>query len=294
MPPFLRRLFPEPGRSLRAVAAGLALLGLASAATPATAETYLPERLRLDYAVHVGGVRALRAHLDLALEPGSYSIDLNIEPKGIFRALIPWGSVVHADGVVDGGTLAPRAYRTTDIWRSDSRTVRLSYDPAGPVVTTSEPPGDEEDDTRVPAALTQGTRDPLSGLLALMARTAGGQPCGGEVAVYDGRRRYDLRLVAAGTEVIAATRNSVFEGTAQRCEVEQAFVAGKPWKKRVFDPDAAERVPPAIFVAPVMPGSAPVPVRVEMQSPLGTLAITLEKVDRLVQTAEMPAGEARR
>ncbi|WP_207476393.1 DUF3108 domain-containing protein [Arenibaculum pallidiluteum] len=321
----------RPSRALRAAAAALALLSLPALATAPRAETVqaaavaavpappgvggtasmrAPERLRLDYGIHLGGIRALTARLDLALAPTGYGIDLDIQPVGLFRALAPWrssavvsGALVSGEPVPDSAApsrgigaspLEPRSYRLTDSWRGDAKIVTLSYDGRGGVEAMTEPRREDErsEDERVPVELTRDTYDPLSALLALVARTAGGQACDSAVPVYDGRRRYEMRLVPRGTQEIAKTSHSVFGGPAQRCEVRQTLVAGKPWKKRVFDPEASRRTPPALLVAPLAPGSMPVPVRIEMESALGTLVVTLENVDRTVQTAELPEPAA--
>ena len=70
------------------------------------------------------------------------------------------------------------------------------------------------------------TVDPLTAILAIGHAVARSGRCGGSVAVFDGRRRYDLVLTDDGSERLEASSGNAYAGEVRRCLVAAVKIAG--------------------------------------------------------------------
>ncbi len=278
-PPPARSFWRPFWRRWRLVALPALLLGMtippdAVAAAPVTAR----------YRVHVGGIAVLEATIRLDLNERGYRIDLTAENGGFLGKLLPWKTETHSEGVVQSGVPQPRLHHQRSVFRDKPRSVSLSYAVDGTLTTTVQPPPEEDDRAPVPPELQRSSYDPLSaGLLALLA-VGRGEGCARVVPVFDGRRRYDLRFDQGGVPTLAASRYSIFSGPAQECRMSVIPIAGQAksasslttfWRR---EDDTAPRPagpPTDLWLAPVPPGTPPLPVRMESDSAFGAVVIHL-------------------
>ncbi len=109
--------------------------------------------------------------------------------------------------------------------------------------------------------LQRDTLDPLSSSMAIIERLRVAGSCDAEIAVFDGRRRFDLTSADAGEVELAPNDYSSYAGPARRCELELVQVTGF-WEGGRRD---ADRLPTkvTVFLAPAVPEGPHVPVRIE-------------------------------
>lgn len=269
-------------RSLRRL---LAVLALALAPPAAAAD-----RLALDYDVYVGGFRLLGASTRLDLGPDGYAIRLDAALAGLPAVFGDWWAVVTADGAVAGDRVRPRRHRVARLHRGTVKTTDLRYRPDGTIDVALTPPSRDAPAAIAPA-LMAGAIDPLSGLVALIARASSGAACAGRLPAFDGKRRFDLVFADGGPTTLAPNRYSAYSGPARRCRMRLVPVAGDwDWD----DPDGAdaprERVVDLWLAAPIA-GGLPVPVRLEGDVWIGRFVVHLAGaalVDRRPAAAERP------
>jgi hypothetical protein len=108
-----------------------------------------------------------------------------------------------------------------------------------------------------------------------------GGACGGTIPVYDGRRRFDVRLKPEGTQDLAPNKLSGYAGPASACRLTFRNVAGGRTPERTMfwrQVDAAGDAgfPTLVHLAPVSPGGEMMPVRVEVDSPFGWAIVHLK------------------
>ena len=111
-------------------------------------------------------------------------------------AAVLWKSQIDsaAEGRATAEALLPDSYTTQSLSRNGVRhSVRLDYSGKGAPVMTAEPPYDLSE-YPVTNAQKQGTVDPLTAISSVIAglSTSAREPCGKTMAVFDGRRRYDI------------------------------------------------------------------------------------------------------
>ena len=249
------------------------------------AQAYAAEEsqpLNLRYILYAGGLKVVDVNVGYDLAPTTYAVHANATTRGMWASLVPWRNMITARGEVDENGIHPRLARYDTAWREKLKTIEMSFAEDGSVTTVSTPP--QRPDGRVEATPEQvnGTMDPLSAVVNVLAR-GGLEGCEGKIPAFDGRRVYNLVLTSKGEEQLAKTDYSIFSGTAERCEVTFEPVAGFPnretragfWSAR----DNAKGNPLIIWMAKVRPGLPLIPVRVQSTVQLGTLVAHLRSVE---------------
>ncbi len=103
----------------------------------------------------------------------------------------------------------------------------MTYKDGLPVEVVAEPSYGEQ-----PFAPTkeqmQGSVDPLSGVIAmmLMPTATAEAPCGTEVPVYDGRRRYSFDMTSQGWATVEGSGVGGYSGVALHCQAKYRRIAG--------------------------------------------------------------------
>lgn len=183
-------------RLLAPLAAALLIGGAASATSPSE------EDLSLHYTMHFGGFHVADLRFDGQTAADGYEAGVSIKTTGLTDLIVRYDGSAEARGVVDDDALSSTRYRYRYTSRNGERSVRVVYDPVTATATdvVSRKRG-RDDEIEVPRDLWQGVVDPLSAVLLLRdhvrARLTGGPP-DLEIAVFDGRRRYDLIARVAG------------------------------------------------------------------------------------------------
>lgn len=263
--------------------AGLAYGAMANVPAPAPtapATQAAPGDAKLTYSIHVGGVHVLDADAHVGLDE-IYRVGLALETEGMLGRVAQWKTDVRAQGQLAGGMPRPQRFTAHGAWREEPRLTTLDYPDAGTPVVTLADPAPDKDREPVPEALRAGTLDPVSAIVAVLDQVGRGGGCDLTVPVYDGRQRYDLTFSDSGEEVLEASDLSSYAGPARRCEVEYKPVAGR-WKeppsRRNRDGGRAPSRTVSLWVAPAAPSGDMVPVRLEMDSPLGAVRVHLAQV----------------
>jgi len=250
----------------RAPLAGALLLLLAGAARPSQAFT-------LHYDVRFGPLRLLSMRTTVDLAADSYRTTTVVRTEGLIGVLFPWTSESVTEGLRD--PLRPRRHASDGRFRGQRRVVEIAYGDDGAVQARIEPPSEQDWRDAVPPDAQRFTVDPLTASLATIE-----QGCQGRVPVFDGRRRYDLRLEDGGIAELGASPHGVYAGPTRRCRaVIEPF--GGFWRS-----DGRESETPAaleFWIASPRPELVPMPVYLELSGARGTLRIHLSRID-------MPGG----
>lgn len=249
---------------------------LALAAAPAAGAAGDQDYVRLGYAGFLGPVQVVAASVGLDLAPGMaaqgpYSMALDVTMTGPLEKLVPFHMTANSRGRSGAAGVIPAEYDSMTRIYDDGRAVRLTYGDGGAVAIETDPPTVEARQARE-KGLAEGTLDPLSAVVALVNQVIRNGACAGRVAVFDGTRRFDLEASPAGTSEVTKIGASLYQGPATECAIEPVFIGGF----RQVDVDAGIYPRQAtMWVAPVVAGAPPVPVRVIGASALGNLRLDL-------------------
>lgn len=277
-----------PRRPIAPLTAVALALGIAGSTGPSRANSD-GAAVRLDYELYAGGLQAIDLSARLDLEPEGYEFRVQARTDNWIGWLFPFVLESRASGSRHGETPTPERYRTANRWRdNDVRWVALRYSGRDGNISphvAAEPASAEDDRPVVPTQARAGTVDPLTALLRLLLR--GDPACGGEVAVFDGRRRYDLAGQPMGTRTIEASSYTVFDGEAQGCRLTFKPVTGF-WNR--FDEEKRYPRTVDVWTARVADGLPPVPVRMEADTGFAAIRMHLTGIRRGAAAVLPPSG----
>ena len=260
------------GRSALPVIAVLALV------RSATAQDYSVD---LGYEVRYGPLRVVSMELTSEVAGDRYRATTAFKTEGLYGLLFPWHAESESQGRREGALLQPCWHRADGVYRSERRTVAIDYQPDGAVDAHVTPPPEDKVRDAVPEALQRATVDPLTaGLLAV------GAECQGRLPVFDGRRRYDLRLEELAPAMVPESSGALYEGSARRCRATVEARAGY-WRD---DPRKSGK-PTTLDFWIASPGEhlPGVPVYLELSGARGTLAVVLKSARALDSERSGPA-----
>jgi len=272
-------------RALRALLT-IFLCAVALAAPPWIAGAAEAREVRLSYYGYLGDIQIGQLDVSFSLPPKGalampYDIHAELSLAGAYGQLLPF----HWRGLAQGGTgqygVKPSRYQSVMQLMGTNETLTMTYRSNGLVDVVSEPPTIEAD-RAAKLGLGKDTVDPLSAAVAIVDAMLRHGDCAAALPVFDGARRFDLRVSSLGQDVVERTYFSAYEGPAERCDVAVDLIAGfRPDAvSSGFYPDRTE-----LWLARVMDQAPPLPVRVVAHSRAGLMRVDLVEVRSLAAAA---------
>lgn len=217
-----------------------------------------------DYTVYIGGFKAAEGTVNATLHDENYSMTSFLGVAGVPKNFLDAKWTMESEGRIDETLLQPQRFTFHSNEKGKIKNREMTYDSAGRPETTFDPPLPPHEDIPVLPYERQNTLDPISALLVPVA--AGENPCNRRIAVFDGKRRYDLQL-AFDSEGTVTTRDRGYSGTAIRCSVRMTPRSGM--KQTSFTRMLQQRDNAHIWLAPMNGGSVYIPVRIQVRTPIG-------------------------
>lgn len=253
--------------ALAARAAVASVVALAALATPSPSAA---EPLTLEYRSYLLGLPIASASATIELVGDRYRVRGQLQSGGIVSLFAPWTQeAISAGRLGTAGTVSAERHWQSGTFRGKARHLDLVYSSEQAVVTSATPdPHDRDPEKRVPAHLTGGTTDAMSGLLAVARQVSEGRGCEATIRVFDGRRRYDATFsesdgAGGGPEDAVGCRFLITE------------IAGFSKKGGIAtDPERPGR----IWFRPAGPDTPAIPVRLETATDWGTAVVELVRL----------------
>lgn len=260
MPPFR----PDFRAVLRA--ALLAVAALVAGSDLAQAQG----KLEANYAATLAGFPIGKGHWNIDIAQDKFTATANGATAGMLRVFASGDGVSAARGAMVAGTPLPAIFTASVTADKRTEEFRMTLE-GGDVKEVSVLPAPEPNPERVPLteAHRRGVMDPLT---ASLIRVPGsGDPmrpeaCQRNLAVFDGRMRYDLQLSYKRVDQISAEKG--YSGAAVVCGVNFVPVAGhNPHRsaiKYLMEQHGME-----MWLAPIAGTRIVVPFRVSVPTPIG-------------------------
>jgi hypothetical protein len=225
-------------------------------------------RVSLRYGGSWRTLRILTLESTSVTDGAGYHLEVAIRTEGLVDLLFPWRSRSESIGVLRDGEPVPHRVRSEGTFRRRTYRTALDYLESGDVQVEVDPPPEAP----VPEALRRETVDPQTATFALIHRNAAGRPCAGRQHVFDGRLRYEVEFVDGGTATLERSRQAPYAGTARVCEAVIHPRAG------FAHAETRTRTILRYWLAPVLDGIPPMPVRIDLSGRRGTLRMDLTDV----------------
>jgi len=199
-----------------------------------------------------------------------YSIATNLGTRGVASAFVDMRSHSEVYGTLAGETARPESYRA-EIWRNGSdRDYEVKYQSDGSVINAGRLPPSER--AYLEGIQLRGTVDQLTAYFLLERQLARRGSCNLDVPVFDGSELYRLRFSDVKEETLAADDHQKFAGPTLVCAVVRDMIVANPDRKlSTYDKGR-------LWYARVLPGGRAVPVRMEYETPFGTVSAYLAEL----------------
>jgi hypothetical protein len=228
------------------------------------------------YDVYFGGFHVMSSTANYARGDTDYTVSATGRTQGILEFFFEWAGETRTIGRFNGPHVLPTLHESRGQGSSEERRMSIRYDETGEVVDfVVEPTPDPEEITPLPENAEVGTIDPLTVFADLGRSVSEGRGCSGTYAVFDGKRRYDLKISDRGEKVLKPTSYSVFSGPALACHVEWEMQGGARREKNKYSRTARDRT---VYVAAPFEGAEPIPVAMTIETDYGTLMAHLTSV----------------
>lgn len=234
--------------------------------------------LKVDYAISLAGLSLGNADLDGTFDDSRYDMKLSGRLTG-FAGALAGGSKggATARGTVSGTRLVSGGFSARGQSGSSARTVQMGVQSGNVTAIEIEPPFELRPD-RVPVteASKRGIIDPLSAVVAVVANQAKPDEaanCNRTLPVFDGTQRFNVVMSYAGTRVV---HKPGYSGTVLVCSIRYVPIAGhRPDRAAVKF--MAENREISVWLAPVAGTRMLVPIRISLDTMLGTSVIEAQK-----------------
>ena len=277
---------PSAARAmLIAAGAVAALTGAAIGQAPAQG------RLTAGYTISVARIPVGKLAWSADIGADSYDIAGSGEASGIASFLASGKGTLATRGTVTDGRLSPTEF-SSDITEDGGKlrqTMRLEQ--GNVTELTIDPPAPAADPDRVAltAAHQQGVVDPLTAWLVPAAGAGDGlgrEACERTLPVFDGQKRYDLKLAFRRMDTAKADKG--YQGPALVCAVTLQPIAGhRPASSTVTFLAGGRDI--ELWLAPVAGTRLLAPIRVQVANMLGNIVVQAVEFQA---TAQSPARAA--
>ncbi len=279
---------------MRALASALLATVMSfSAAHAAAAEG---EAARFRYEGFMGGIKIGWAEADVASTDQRYVAKLKMETGGLVGWFVEWRHGSEAVGKTTRAAATPLTgdhYRNDNFWKEKERFVEVAYkNGMAEIVEATPHPVKDEGRPEVPANLRVNVIDPVSAIFAVGRELERTGKCDASFGVFDGRRRYQLKMTDKGDVDLGRSRYAPFGGEARRCDFVFERVAG--FKNKDSDDPTRGRA----YFRRAKEGAPMMPVQVAADMKYGAAILHLQEVElldpKLAEQAAVPrAGGAR-
>jgi Protein of unknown function (DUF3108) len=227
-------------------------------------------KLDARYTVTLGGLPVGRGSWVIDIADDHFTATASGSTAGLIQVFTSGQGQSAARGTVAGEKLIPSTYVSSIATDRKHDEVRMVISSGTVKEYVAEPPNVPSSE-RVPVteAHRRGVADPMTASLMRVpgnGSTFGPQACPRNVAVFDGRMRYDLQLAFKRLESVRAERG--YQGTVVVCSVVFAPIAGHIPNRAAIKYLTARRDIEA-WLAPIAGTRVMVPYRVSIPTPIG-------------------------
>jgi hypothetical protein len=271
--------FPSPAR------ATILVLIPAFALVATLDRVHAQSKFTASYTISVARIPVGRITWSADIGAGSFTTTGSGEAAGVASLAVSGKGSASARGLIEDGRLAATHY-SADITRGDEKSeLTMVLDHGMVTDLTSAAPAPGEDRVPLTAAHRQNIVDPLTAWLIPAGGTADGlsrEACERTLPIFDGQRRFDLKLTFRRMEKVTADKG--YRGPAAVCAT-------------AFQPIAGHRAGSTLVrflshgrdielsLAPVTGTGFLAPFRVSIASMLGNLVVQAHEFQTLAQTA---------
>lgn len=238
------------------------------------------------YTVYVGGFLFAEATLAAEVKDDDYRMHAFVAVAGTPSYFFDTKWDLFSQGNMSDGKTRPARYVFNSIEPDQTKKTMLDYDRQGMPSLTMDPPQDVT--ITVQPFERLNTQDPVSAFL-MPVLANGKNPCDRKLAIFDGKRRYDLQFAFESEDQIT-TRNKGYSGKAMVCSV--SFKPGPGTERKKFTDMMRRNGDTRIWLASVDGGKVYMPVKLQLRTPIGGAVMEIVSLTQKTREASAASSKA--
>jgi len=243
------------------------------ALVPTRAAAVEKSAVDLRYKIYVGGFHIADIKLDLDLAPENYDIAAKVQTSGMVGRMFPWWMQAYSKGQIVGAGVMPVTAGQRNSWKGRERYIDMRFKDGVARIERIAPKPETDDRDKVPVAMRTGVVDLASAIVSIIRKMDNNDNCSAQVAVFDGRRRYDLIARPDGVEKLRPSGYTPYVGDTVNCELWIRKRSGfKKTDKSGWNDEGRKA---RVWLGKAFADVPPVPIRLTLNTPLGGLVAHL-------------------
>ena len=237
------------------------------------------KNFRVIHSLYFGGFNFLESVTDFYATKSYYKISTESSTIGALNLVFDWKGIVNSAGKIKESRLIPSNYQSVGRWGEEMWITNLTYNQIGQIISTKVSPlPDVEEIIPLPLNPEIGAVDPLSFISQFVINATARARCKEEVVIFDGRRRYKLKIKEIGVKNFSKSPYNIFTGEALACGLKYIPLGGQ--RRRTYEPENANNLN-IIYLAKPRPSAPRIPVNFSIDTNFGTLVGHLVKIESL-------------
>lgn len=171
-----------------------------------------------DCTIFLGIFNAGNAQFGYNITPATYNVKSTIQTAGIFGGLYPFSAEYKTTGTIKNDKLTPLSYKSNSKSRFNTRKKEMFYQDGKPTYRISTKNSSNGKKVEIlPPPDNIKTSDLQTTLAQIINQYENVKFCNARLAVFDGKKRFDIVFNDEGEEYLPANEHTSFSGTAHKC-----------------------------------------------------------------------------
>lgn len=173
-----------------------------------------------NFFITIGAFDASLTEFTYTLTPASYKIQSDVSTNGFFDSIYPFQAKYNTSGNIRNNQLITESYSYISKSRFKTRSKQVFYDALGTPQYQITSNGNKTKKREFKPSPTPADTFDLQTIFARIAHQYQEVGfCDSQMAVYDGKRRFDVIFKDAGTDNLVADEHSFYTGKAAKCSM---------------------------------------------------------------------------
>jgi hypothetical protein len=225
------------------------------------------------FEVQFGNLIVGKAEVSLINDEKKILVKAKTKTAGFLNTFYEYQGELSSLSLKNGETWKPHKFSTNGFFKNKNRISELSWDKDNSVSYKIDPVLDLKEVYDVNQSSLNNVMDPLTSIINVIENIKNTKTCDQSFKIFDGRRRYDLKIKSLGKENLINDRPKSFSGNVTICGVKMNPIGGHRLKSK-WKPKQDKFSDFRIYFGKTSSGLL-FPVRMNLERWFGTVVVRL-------------------
>ena len=225
------------------------------------------------FEIQFGNLIVGKVEVSLINDEKKIHVKANIKTAGFLNTFYGYQGELSSLSLKNRETWKPYNFSTNGFFKNKSRFTELNWDKNNSVSYKIDPVLDLKEVHNIDKSTLNNVIDPLTSIINVIESIKNTETCDQSFKIFDGRRRYDLKIKSLGKENLKNDRPKSFSGNVTICGVKMIPIGGHRLKSK-WKPKKDKFSDFKIYFGKTSSGLL-FPVRMNLERWFGTVVVRL-------------------